>query len=140
MPAFELHPRLRADCHELGALQLSRVLLSRNASVPWFIMVPEVDQRITEWHELDVGQRHLLDAEVCLVARYARASLGATKINVAAIGNVVPQLHIHVVGRRPDDPCWPGVVWGSLPPGPAWPAEQLAKIWSGISAANAAGE
>lgn len=140
MAGFELHPRLRADCHELGVLHLSCLLLSRNASVPWFILVPEVVGGIKEWDELDTRQRVLLDAEICLLARYARASLGAAKINIAAIGNVVPQFHVHVVGRRPDDPCWPGVVWGRLPAGPDWPAERRANIWSEICAAMTAGE
>lgn len=120
MPEFIVHPRLLADCHQLGCLELCRVLLNRNATVPWFILVPEVGQEIVELHELDETSRHQLAIELDLVARFTRARFDVAKLNIAAIGNIVQQLHVHVVGRHPDDPCWPGVVWGSLPAGPAW--------------------
>jgi len=117
---FVVHPRLLADCHQLGRLALCRVLLNRNATVPWFILVPEVGQEIVELHELDGTRRQQLATELDLVARFTRARFDIAKLNIAAIGNIVQQLHVHVVGRHPDDPCWPGVVWGSLPAGPAW--------------------
>jgi len=124
---FEIHPRLLEDCHRLGRFALSHLLLHRNAGLPWLILVPEVAQGVTELYQLQASDRRELDAEIDTLARYLQDSLGAQKINVAAIGNLVPQLHVHVVGRHPGDPCWPGVVWGNLPPGPSWTPEQLAE-------------
>jgi len=132
---FELHPQLLADCHHVGRFALSHVLLHRNASLPWLILVPEVGADVRELYELDIDSRRELDVEIDTLARYLKHSLGAQKINIAAIGNLVPQLHIHVVGRHPGDPCWPGVVWGMLPPGPAWDPEKIAEISSFIAAA-----
>jgi diadenosine tetraphosphate (Ap4A) HIT family hydrolase len=130
LPRFEVHARLLEDCHSLGRLGLSHVLLHRNATLPWFILVPEVGAGVTELHELDPARGRLLAGEVQRVARFVKECLGARKINTAAIGNIVAQLHVHVIGRNPEDPCWPGVVWGRLPDGPAWPAERLGVIWS----------
>lgn len=125
---FTVHPRLLADCHYLGRFALSHVLLHGNAGLPWFILVPEVGAEVTELHELDAAQRRALDEELDVVARFLKQALGAHKINVAAIGNIVAQLHVHVVGRRRDDPCWPGVVWGNLAEGPCWPAARVGAI------------
>ncbi len=133
MAGFELHPQLLADCHSVGRLALSHVLLQRNAALPWLILVPEVTADVRELYELDPAERRVLDAEIDVLARYLKRSLGAQKINVAAIGNIVPQLHIHVVGRHPGDPCWPGVVWGNLPPGPAWSADQVKEIAAAVA-------
>jgi diadenosine tetraphosphate (Ap4A) HIT family hydrolase len=132
---FELHPQLLADCHPVGRFVLSHVLLHRNASLPWLILVPEVSADVRELYELAVESRRQLDAEIDTLAPYLKHSLGAQKINVAAIGNLVPQLHIHVVGRHPGDPCWPGVVWGNLPPGPAWEPDKISEIAAFIAAA-----
>jgi diadenosine tetraphosphate (Ap4A) HIT family hydrolase len=132
---FELHPQLLADCHQVGRFPLSHVLLHRNASLPWLILVPEVSADVRELYELAVESRRQLDAEIDTLAPYLKQSLGAQKINVAAIGNLVPQLHIHVVGRHPGDPCWPGVVWGNLPPGPAWEPDKISEIAAFIAAA-----
>ncbi|NGP53138.1 HIT family protein [Thioalkalivibrio sp. XN8] len=133
MAGFELHPRLQADCHSIGRFALSRVLLYRNASLPWLILVPEVHGEATELYELDAADRRMLDAEIDTLARYLKAAHGAKKVNVAAIGNLVPQLHVHVIGRRPDDPCWPGVVWGNLPPAADWGPDQLEAIATAIA-------
>lgn len=120
-----IHPRLLEDCHVLGRFELCSLLLHRNSSVPWFILVPDVAAELTELHELVPAVRQRLDVELDLVARFTNARFDVAKLNVATIGNIVPQLHLHVVGRRLDDPCWPGVVWGRLPAGPAWPAATL---------------
>ena len=130
---FELHPQLLADCHRLGRFSLSHVLLHRNAALPWLILVPEAAPGVSELYELDDARRRELDEEIDALAPYLKRAFGAQKINVAAIGNLVPQLHIHVVGRNPGDPCWPGVVWGNLPPGPGWAPEQLRDISSAIA-------
>lgn len=130
MPAFAIHPRLLQDCHHLGQFSLAHVLLQRNAALPWFVLVPDVDAAIVELHQLAPGQRRQLEAEQDCLANFLLQRLGAEKLNIAAIGNIVPQLHLHVIGRRRDDPCWPGVVWGRTAAGPGWPAGRLAEIWA----------
>ena len=90
--------------------------------------MPEVSGGVRELYELEPASRRALTEEIDAVARYVKAAMGAQKINVAAIGNLVPQLHVHVVGRHPGDPCWPGVVWGNLPPGPGWAPERVSEI------------
>lgn len=129
-----IHPRLLEDCHVLGQLELCSVLLHRNSSVPWFILVPDVAAELIELHQLDPEARRRLDAELDLVAKFTTARFDVAKLNVAAIGNIVPQLHVHIIGRRPDDPCWPGVVWGRLPAGPAWPDATLVALADELAA------
>lgn len=110
MSEFLLDPRLNRDCLRLGRLPLCHVLLMNNRLVPWFILVPETD--CTEILDLDSIDQASLLTEVNLIASFVRSRFGTDKLNVAAIGNVVQQLHLHVVGRYRDDYAWPGVVWG----------------------------
>lgn len=109
---FKLHPQLRADCHLLGSFKLSLVLLNRNAALPWFILVPRTDAM--DLLDLDVGDRKLAIDESARVSAYVKSELAFPKVNFAAIGNVVPQLHLHIIGRKPGDACWPSPVWGHL--------------------------
>ena len=106
-----LDPRLQADCLALGTLHGNRLLLMDNALVPWFILVP--DTTCTELYELGPRQQSEVFAAVNALSALLKNRFDSHKINVAAIGNVVAQLHVHVVGRRSDDFCWPGVVWGA---------------------------
>lgn len=108
----ELHPRLRLDCHLLGDLPSGRLLLHRNAALHWFLLVPDTDAR--DLLDLDVPSRDALFADAAHVHRYLKDALHYPRVNVGALGLVVPQLHLHVVGRRPDDPVWPAPVWGQL--------------------------
>lgn len=112
MSRFEIHAQLVADCHRLGRLELCHVLLHRDAALPWFILVPETGAQ--DLLELAPATRDLAVAEAAAVSGFVKKDLGWPKVNFAAIGNVVPQLHLHVVGRRPGDPCWPAPVWGRL--------------------------
>jgi diadenosine tetraphosphate (Ap4A) HIT family hydrolase len=137
LPQPSIHPRLLEDCHWLGRFALSHVLLHRNAGVPWFILVPQVGPEIVELHQLDAAQRRLLDEELDTVAQFIKEQLGARKLNIAAIGNLVPQLHVHVVGRHEGDPCWPRVVWGNLPEGPAWSVERVEAIAHALAGTRA---
>jgi diadenosine tetraphosphate (Ap4A) HIT family hydrolase len=109
--AFVLDARLQRDCFVLGRLELSQLLLLNNAAVPWFILVPEVT--VNELCDLDEQQHTLLMLETRQLAKFVRSQFPIDKLNIAAIGNVVAQLHMHVVGRRVNDYCWPGVVWGA---------------------------
>ena len=94
----------------MGQLDGVRLLLMNNALVPWFILVP--DTAITDVVDLDRGERECLFDLASDLGRMQRSELACERTNIAAIGNVVSQLHIHIVGRRSDDFCWPGVVWG----------------------------
>lgn len=114
MKSFTLHPTLAADCHVLETWRELRILLHRDAHVRWFILVPETDA--TEWHDLSASLRdQLLTASSVLGAMLKND--GCDKVNIAAIGNMVPQFHFHVIGRWKTDPYWPGVVWGRSAPG-----------------------
>jgi diadenosine tetraphosphate (Ap4A) HIT family hydrolase len=116
MPAFQIHPQLLADCHRLGRLPATHLLLHRNAALPWFILVPETP--VADLLDLAPEPRGRILQECAQVSAYLKADLGLPKVNFAAIGNLVPQLHLHVVGRAPGDACWPMPVWRHLPPGP----------------------
>lgn len=109
MESFTLHPTLAADCHALGQWRDLRLLLHRDAHVRWLILVPETD--VTEWHELPTPLTEQLMRASTVLAAMLRCD-GCDKVNVAAIGNLVPQFHFHVIGRWKTDPYWPGVVWG----------------------------
>ncbi len=112
MSSFLIHPQLAADCRILGRLRHSYVLLHKNAAVSWFILVPETE--VLEFLELPESLQIPVLQECRRIAGFIRQQTTSTKINFAAIGNVVPQLHLHVIGRNPQDPCWPQPVWGHL--------------------------
>jgi diadenosine tetraphosphate (Ap4A) HIT family hydrolase len=115
MERSRIHQQLLADCHHLGSLGASEVLLNRNAALPWFILVP--DTRIADLLDLPQDHRDLVMADCAAVSGFIKRSLGYAKVNFAGLGNVVPQMHLHIIGRREDDPCWPNPVWGNLPAG-----------------------
>lgn len=114
---FALHQRLQADTLFVARLDLCQVLLMNDASFPWLILVPERAD-IREIHELTVSDRGLLIEEIALASRVLEALYRPNKINVGALGNQVPQLHIHVIARYRDDRAWPGPVWGAVSPQP----------------------
>ncbi len=109
---FSLHPQLAADTVPVGDLALSRVLLANDANYPWLILVPR-RPGITELIDLNDNDRTQVNAEIDAAARALKAITACDKLNVAALGNVVAQLHIHVIGRRRDDKAWPKPVWGA---------------------------
>ena len=109
--SFSLDPRLANDCEVIGDLPLSRVLLMKDSRYPWCILVPR-QPAITEIYQLSVAQQQQLLAESSLVGERLMAMCEGHKLNVAALGNVVSQLHVHHVVRFEDDPSWPGPVWG----------------------------
>jgi diadenosine tetraphosphate (Ap4A) HIT family hydrolase len=113
-PAWSLHPQLRADTVEIGDLPLSRVLLMNDANYPWLLLVPRC-AGVTEIIDLADTRRAELMGEIARVAGVLKQITACDKLNIAAIGNVVPQLHVHVVARRRGDPAWPRPVWGAAP-------------------------
>ena len=127
MSRFEIHPQLLHECHRLGQLRLCHVLLHKNAAVPWLILVPET---ISTGDLLDLPEhvRNVALGEAALAARFIKNEFAVRKINFAAIGNVVSQLHLHVVGRRANDPCWPAPVWGTLVEAGGYSTERIATL------------
>lgn len=123
---FAIHPRLLADCHPLGRLPASHLLLHRNAAVPWLILVPETDAM--NLLDLPREQRDAVLDDCKHVSDRLRDTLGCPRINVAWIGNLVPQLHVHVIGRAPGDPCWPKPVWGHLEQTRDYDPDEIARI------------
>lgn len=123
---FRIHSQLLADCHYLGRLEFCHLLLNKNALVPWFILVPECEAG--DLLDLQAGERDNVMGEAAAIARFVKAHFALAKINFAAIGNIVAQLHLHVVGRHPGDACWPAPVWGNLQETRDYSAQELAKI------------
>jgi diadenosine tetraphosphate (Ap4A) HIT family hydrolase len=119
---FELDPRLAADCFVLGDWPLSRVLLMNDAQYPWVILVPR-RAGVREMHDLDPADQHRLADESAQLGRTLLQMFDGHKLNVAALGNIVPQLHLHHIVRFRDDPAWPAPVWGRLPRLPYAPAD-----------------
>ncbi|WP_339714855.1 HIT family protein [uncultured Sneathiella sp.] len=108
---FDLHPRLASDTLNVCSLPLSRVLLMNDARYPWIILVPERPD-LVEMHDLNDDDYALLSGEIREASKRMATLFGAHKMNVAALGNMVPQLHVHVIARQPDDAAWPAPVWG----------------------------
>lgn len=108
---FKLHAQLEKDCIELGQFELCTLLLMNDSSYPWFILVPE-RENISEIYELSDEDQLLLSKESNFLALILKNYFYADKINIAALGNVVPQLHIHHIARYHEDRSWPAPVWG----------------------------
>ena len=109
--SFYLHPQLERDCLVVGELKLCRVLLMNNRSFPWVILVPMVENA-EEITDLTAKERTVLMQEISLVSKKLQAHTDAHKMNVAALGNMVRQLHVHVIARYESDAAWPNPVWG----------------------------
>lgn len=117
MTDFALHPQLASDTQEVGRLGLCRVLLMNDSTYPWLILTPQRAD-IREIHQLDAADRALLMEEIVSATTALEALYKPVKLNVAALGNMVPQLHVHVIARFEGDPAWPGPVWGKAPTKP----------------------
>ena len=111
---FQLHPQLQQDCERLGSFELCQLLLMRDAHYPWCILVP-ARAGITEIYQLDADDQRQLMHESSYLAETMARLFKADKMNIAALGNVVPQLHIHHIARHRDDAAWPAPVWGKVP-------------------------
>ena len=111
---FVLHPQLASDCIVVGQFELSTLLLMNDRQFPWFILVPRRED-VTDVFQLDLADRAQLLDESCWLAEALKDAFAAHKINVAALGNMVSQLHIHHIARYREDPAWPAPVWGKLP-------------------------
>ena len=136
MSGFVLHPRLADDSHLIGDLPLSRVLLADDSRYPWVILVPR-RPAVREIFELASDDRVGLLDESCRIGASLMRIFDGEKLNIAALGNLVPQLHLHHVVRAQDDPAWPGPVWGHSPgipylPGPLAERLQILRAEFGV--------
>ncbi len=111
---FALNSRLEADTFFIADWPLCRVLLMNDARYPWLVLVPRRSGMI-ELMDLKTEDRILLTDEIARAGGIVRGHPGIAKVNIGALGNLVPQLHVHVLGRHPGDPAWPGPVWGHSP-------------------------
>jgi diadenosine tetraphosphate (Ap4A) HIT family hydrolase len=110
---YELLPQLAADTHPVASFALSELRLMDDSNYPWLVLVPRViDAR--ELIDLDAMQRRELGDEIDRASRLLRDAFSPFKLNVAALGNLVPQLHVHVIARFEQDPAWPAPVWGRV--------------------------
>lgn len=110
MPEIKLDHRLRKDCHVLGRLDTSALLLMRNAFFPWFVLVPQTDE--IEFYKLAPRFQAQITGQISHLSEFVAEHYPVDKMNIGMIGNMVSQMHVHVIGRNRDDICWPGVVWG----------------------------
>jgi diadenosine tetraphosphate (Ap4A) HIT family hydrolase len=108
---FQLDSRLAADTIPVGDLALSSVLLLKDARFPWFILVPRIEG-VSEITDLSDEQAIQAMQEIRIATRVMMELSKPDKVNVGALGNMVAQLHIHVIGRFRSDPAWPGPAWG----------------------------
>lgn len=127
---FEIHQQLQADCVQLGCFQLTQLLLAQDANYPWFILVPQ-RENITEIYQLDEEDQRQLWSESAIFSQVVMECFAGHKLNVAALGNMVPQLHLHHIVRYPNDPAWPGPVWGAAEP-KKYSKPQLAKVTNSL--------
>lgn len=123
---FQLHERLAADTHHLGYSRLCEILLMNDSTWPWIILVPAVPD-IREIYQLDHKQQVRLLEESSTLSQGMMELFSGDKMNVAALGNMVPQLHLHHIVRFEGDPAWPGPVWGKQPP-VSYTDDELAEI------------
>lgn len=114
---FALDSRLQQDCLVIGDFPLCRLLLMNDSNYPWFILVPRREE-VSELFQLDADDQRQLWQETTLLAETLKDIFAADKMNVATLGNVVSQLHMHVIVRRREDASWPAPVWGRHPAQP----------------------
>lgn len=111
--SFQLHPRLQQDGIEIGQFELSKLLLINDSQYPWFVLVPQ-KPNIAEIYQLSEAEQVQLQKESSRLAEKLAEIFKADKMNIAAIGNMVPQLHIHHIVRYKNDVAWPAPVWGKF--------------------------
>ena len=135
MRTFVLHPQLAADTHLVAPLPLCDVRLMDDANHPWLVLVPRIAGAV-EMIDLTDAQRTHLRREIDQAARALREAVAPDKLNIATLGNMVQQLHVHVIARYRDDVAWPRPVWGAAP-AKAYEAEALARRIEGLRQALA---
>lgn len=127
---FKLDSRLQQDTLDFGSFPLCRLLLLNDSNYPWFILVPQRDN-LREIHHMKVVDQQQLWFESTQLSLWMEHFFNFDKLNIAALGNVVSQLHLHHVGRKVGDPAWPGPVWGHSPAVP-WDEGEIARLQQGV--------
>lgn len=122
---MEVDPRIKASAVFIADLDLCQLFLQRDGDVDWFVLVPRRPE-LVNWHDLTNEDLSLLNAEIKLVSKKLTLFCSPTKVNVANLGNIVPQFHVHVIARYTTDRTWPGPIWGSAPTRPFQEEERLA--------------
>src|SRR5690606_41429144 len=136
---YALHPQLAADSHPLASLALCELRLMDDCNYPWLVLVPRVPGA-RELIDLDPGQRVALMGAVAVAERLLLEAVRPHKLNVAALGNLVTQLHVHVIARFEGDPAWPAPAWGRVAARPYSPealVERIALLRDGLAGARA---
>src|SRR6185295_257440 len=128
--AWSLDPQLARDGAMIGDLPLARVLAMNDANYPWLVLVPRVAGAV-EIIDLDDAQQAQLMDEIAMLSRVLKDTTHCDKLNVAALGNVVAQLHVHIIARRRNDAAWPRPVWGAVP-AREYETAELARFIAGI--------
>ena len=126
-PYYALHPQLAADTHPVATFDLCELRLMDDANYPWLVLVPRLPEA-RDLIDLDQAQRHALSDEIDNASRALRDAFQPFKLNVAALGNLVPQLHVHVIARYENDPAWPSPVWGRVAARPYTPELLVERI------------
>lgn len=126
---WHLHPQLAEDTHPVASLGLCELRLMDDGNYPWLVLVPRVADAV-ELLDLADTQRHAITDEIDLASRALRELFRPHKLNVAALGNLVPQLHVHVIARFQHDPAWPAPVWGCVTARPYSPEALVERIAS----------
>ena len=121
-----IHAQLQADCLVIGRFPLCHLLLLQDANYPWCILVPDRED-VSEIHQLSDADQQQLIRESSQLARVLEKTFSPDKLNIAALGNIVPQLHLHHIVRYRNDPSWPAPVWGRVTPRP-YGEQQLAAL------------
>lgn len=124
--ANHLPQQLLDDCHHLGSLESGELLLQRNAALPWFILYPNTV--LQDVLDLPADTLHAVLADCASVSQFVKSTLEYPKVNFAGLGNVLPDMHLHIIGRREGDVCWPQPVWGNLPDGGPY-SEEIRNQW-----------
>jgi diadenosine tetraphosphate (Ap4A) HIT family hydrolase len=127
MTSFELHPQLAADTETVATWPLCEVLLIKDANYPWLVLVPARDG-LRDFDDLSPEDMALATLEITRASKVLKSLLSPDKINVAALGNMVPQLHIHVIARFAHDASWPQPIWGVVPAKPYEASELDARL------------
>lgn len=124
---WHLHPQLANDTHPLAQLDLSELRLMDDANHPWLILVPRIAEAV-EWIDLDEAEQARLNAEITLACHALQSVFRPHKLNIASLGNLVPQLHVHVIARFEEDIAWPRPVWGTATAKPYSPEALIERI------------
>ncbi|MFD0323038.1 MULTISPECIES: HIT domain-containing protein [Lysobacter] len=136
MNPWHLHPQLADDTHPVAQFELSELRLMDDANHPWLILVPRVDGAV-ELIDLSEDQQLTLTGEIARTSRALQAQFAPHKLNIAALGNLVPQLHVHVIARYREDIAWPRPVWGMATAQPYSPdllVQRIRRLQDALSA------